>query len=208
MVAARARRVPGWQLDHGLVGRLHDSPVKVEGEEETVLLVPMGACYVRITAFPVLGDGPDAHAWNRPELLASASHEHDQLDALCDKVLPASSSDHAVPRFTWWDHRGSVEWVQYDFAQPRRIGRSGVYWFDDSGSGHCRVPKSWRLLWLDPATREWREVAGAGGYGVAKDRLNLVDFPAVLTGAMRLEATLQPGESGGLLEWTVAEQIE
>ena len=208
MVAARARRVPGWQLDHGLVGKLHDSPVQVEGEDEAVLLVPMGACYVRITAFPVLGDGPDAHEWNKPALSASASHEHDLLEALCDNVLPASSSDHAVPRFTWWDHRGSVEWVQYDFAQPRRIGRSGVYWFDDSGSGHCRVPKSWRLLWLDPATREWRDVAGASGYGVAKDQVNLVEFPAVMTGAMRLEATLQPGESGGLLEWTVAEQVE
>lgn len=207
-LAVKARRVPGWRLEHGLCGRLHDSPVRVDGPDETVMLVPMGACYVRITAFPVLGDGPDAHEWSRPPLVASASHEHDQLEALFDKVLPASSADQAVARFTWWDHRGTVEWVQYDFEKPRTIGSSSVYWFDDGAAGHCRVPKSWRLLWLDPKTKEWREVAGASGYGVEKDRENLVTFPAVVTTALRLEATLQPQESGGVLEWSVGERAE
>ena len=207
-LAAKARRVPGWQLDHGLAGPLHDSPVRVGGEDETVLLVPMGACYVRITAFPVLGDGPDAREWGRPPVVASASHEHDRLEALYDKVLPASSGDLAVARFTWWDHRGSVEWVQYDFEKPRTIGSASVYWFDDGDAGHCRVPKSWRLLWLDPATKEWREVAGASGYGVARDRSNVVTFTSVQTTALRLEATLQPQQSAGILEWSVGERSE
>jgi hypothetical protein len=207
-LAVKARRVPGWQLDHGLAGRLHDSPVRVGGEDETVLLVPMGACYVRICAFPVLGDGPDAKEWNKPSLVPSASHEHDRLEALFDRVLPARSGDQAVARFTWWDHRGTVEWVQYDFDRPRTIGSSSVYWYDDGAAGHCRVPESWRLLWLDPATNEWREVAGTSACEVAKDRANLVTFPAVVTSAIRLEATLQPQESGGILEWSVAERAE
>lgn len=43
---------------------------------------------------------------------------------------------------TWWDHRGSAEWVQYDFAAPKKISSAEVYWFDDAGEGQCRVPQS------------------------------------------------------------------
>ncbi len=48
---------------------------------------------------------------------------------------------------TWWDHRGTTEWVQYDFAAPKKISSTEIYWFDDTGEGECRVPQSWRLLY-------------------------------------------------------------
>ena len=38
----------------------------------------------------------------------------DSVAALSDRIEPQDSCDHTIPRFTWWDHRGTKEWVQYD----------------------------------------------------------------------------------------------
>ena len=57
---AKARRIPEWQLDrYGLVATLQDSPVKSDQPTETVSLIPMGAARLRISAFPMIGDGPE-----------------------------------------------------------------------------------------------------------------------------------------------------
>ncbi|HOO56180.1 MAG TPA: glycoside hydrolase family 127 protein [bacterium] len=61
---ARGKIVQGWTLDkYGLVAPLQDSPVKSDAEIENLILVPMGAARLRISAFPVIGEGPDAHRW-------------------------------------------------------------------------------------------------------------------------------------------------
>ncbi|MBK8975232.1 MAG: glycoside hydrolase family 127 protein [Planctomycetes bacterium] len=134
---------------------------------------------------------------------ASASHcwGSDDVGAVNDGVEPASSIDHDVPRLTWWDHRGGTEWVQLDLAAPTRVTSTAVYWFDDTGRGQCRVPASWRLLYRDGS--DWKAItplAGAG-YGVERDRYNTVTFEPVTTDALRIEASLQSGFSGGVLEW-------
>jgi hypothetical protein len=89
--------------------------------------------------------------------------------------------------------------VQYDLPETREVSEVAVYWFDDSGRGACRVPKSWRVLVRDDA--EWHPVDAAGGYGIARDGFNRVRFEAVRATAVRLEVELQPGFSGGILEW-------
>src|SRR5262249_23721078 len=157
----------------------------------------------RISMFPVLGSGEQAHAWKEPPRLAAASHRHDEIGALNDGILPHDSNDPSVPRFTFWDHKGSVEWVQYDFETPRRIARSAVYWFDDTGRGECRVPAAWRLLYKDG--EKWQPVEIANQNEIARDRLNEVSFAPVTTSALRLEVTLQQKFSGGMFEWTVGE---
>ena len=47
----------------GLVGLLQPSPVKSNEPTETITLIPMGAARLRISAFPTIGAGPDAHDW-------------------------------------------------------------------------------------------------------------------------------------------------
>ena len=42
---------------------------------------------------------------------------------LNDGVVGKSSGDVDVPRFTWWDHKGTAEWVQYKFRRPTRSRR-------------------------------------------------------------------------------------
>ena len=139
---------------------------------------------------------------------ASASHVwgNDTVRALADGAEPTSSSDRGIPRFTWWDHRGTTEWVQYDFAGgPRKVSTAAVYWFDDEpAGGRCRVPQSWTLLYRD-AAGGWKPVANATEHGTEKDAFNAVKFDPVETTALRLEARLRPDFSGGILEWRVGE---
>jgi hypothetical protein len=134
---------------------------------------------------------------------ASASHcfEHDTVEALHDQIEPESSQDHVIPRLTWWDHRGTTEWVQYDFARPTRVQSVSVYWFDDTGVGECRLPLRWRVLFRDG--EKWKPVGGAGTHGVEPDVSNTVRFDPVVTAGLRLEVELRPGFSGGILEWKV-----
>jgi len=133
----------------------------------------------------------------------SASHcwTHDTVAALNDGVEPENSIDHSIPRFTWWDHRGTREWVEYRFPKPVRISETSVYWFDDTGRGNCRTPKSWTVLWHDGKT--WRPVEAESAGGVEKDRYNVVKFKPVRTRRLRLDVQLRPGWSGGILEWRV-----
>ena len=145
---------------------------------------------------------PTAASLARAE--ASFAGNGDGPAALNDQIEPKNSNDHDIPRFTWWDHRGTAEWVQYTFDKPRRVAGVSVYWFDDKPRpGQCRVPKSWRLVYRDGEA--WKPVAARGEYGTAIDRYNEVAFEPVQTDAIRIEVQLQPGFSGGILEWKVSE---
>jgi DUF1680 family protein len=134
----------------------------------------------------------------------SASHcwANDSVSALNDQIEPIASDDTKIPRFTWWDHRGTKEWVQYDFDQPRKVSAVEVYWWDERRiNAHCRVPQSWRLLYQSGGA--WNPVTSVSDFGTEMDRFNRVAFDAVETKALRLEVQLQPEWSGGILEWRV-----
>jgi hypothetical protein len=207
-LVVQAKKIPEWTLDrYGLCAALQASPVLSDQPVEEVTLIPMGAARLRISAFPTIGTGRTAHEWTAPAKAkpplykTSASHvyQDDTLDALCDELAPENSADQSVPRFSWWPHRGTPEWVQYDFPTPRAVSVVSVYWFDDTGMGQCRVPKSWRLLYKDGEA--WKPVEGTGEFGVKRDDWNRIGFSEVKTTALRLEAQLQPDYSAGILEW-------
>ncbi|MEP0843110.1 MAG: glycoside hydrolase family 127 protein [Phycisphaerae bacterium] len=205
---ARARRIPEWKLEaNGMVGEILASPVKSGEPVEEVTLIPMGCARLRISAFPAISDGPDARKWEVPSASPSASHVHpgDTLAALTDGIEPSSSSDQSIPRFTWWDHRGTREWVQLTFPQPRNVAWVEVYWYDDTRQGrHCAAPAAWRVQWLDHDT--WRNVeARAADHRTRLDRYNRVEFRPVTTAALRLDVQLAPDYSGGILEWKAGE---
>jgi len=104
---------------------------------------------------------------------------------------------------TWWDHKGTVEWVERYFDKPTKFSAAEVYWFDDTDHGGCRVPQSWKLLYK--SGDDWKPVETSGDYGVAKDKFNKVTFKPVTTTGLRLEVQLQPEFSGGILEWKMRE---
>ncbi|HOX38479.1 MAG TPA: glycoside hydrolase family 127 protein [Candidatus Brocadiia bacterium] len=137
------------------------------------------------------------------KITVSRCFERDTAQALNDQIEPKNSCDHDVPRLTWWDNKGTAEYVQYEFSKPAKVSGVEVYWFDDTGIGECRIPESWRVLYCDGKT--WKTVTGASGFGIEKDKYNRVDFNAVQTDGLRLQVHLRPGVSGGILEWRVIE---
>jgi DUF1680 family protein len=204
---AKGQRLPAWTLDgNNLLHTLQPSPTKSSELIESIELIPMGAARLRITAFPVIGRGPDAREWTIPPQPPKVSHcfASDTATALNDGLLPKFSNDHNIPRMTWWDHKGTTEWAEYDFDKPRKLNKSEVYWFDDETGqqkGACRTPASARLLYK--SGNDWKEVSNASGYGVEKDKFNVTTFEPTATTAIRLEVKLKENFSGGILEWRV-----
>jgi hypothetical protein len=131
--------------------------------------------------------------------------------AACDRTAPAHSNDQTIPRHTTWPRKGGAkealpggEWVQYDFDAPKTIGQTSVYWFDDTGTGECRVPASCTLEFKDSAGT-WKPVQSAGTpatVGVEKDTFNSASFDPIVAHGLRITFQLQPNCSTGVLEWT------
>jgi len=165
-----------------------------------------GEMVVWLPETPELAEIPGEDGVLSNGVLVRASHVNpsDTLAALNDELLPKSSGDHGIPRMTWWDRRGTEEWVSYRFTKPQRFASASVYWFDDTGRGACRVPAEWRLLWSDG--KEWKPVklTGDSKYETAKDALNTISFEPVTARELKIEVKLQPSYSGGILEWRVS----
>ena len=137
---------------------------------------------------------------------ASASGEgvHPDVKALNDQREPRNSGDHANRFLHWWPHKGTKEWVQYDFPNRVRISATEVYWFDDTGVGECRLPGAWQLFYRDQG--EWKPVGHPSGFRCEKDQYNRTTFDPVETDGVRMEVQLPPDFSAGIHEWRIEEK--
>ncbi len=133
------------------------------------------------------------------ESKVTASYIHDQITAVNNQIIPKNSNDHEVSRLTFWSHKGTTEWVQYDFKEETIISHVHIYWFDDGPNGGCRVPEAWKVLYLKNG--KWKEISKHGDYPVLKDEFTTIEISNVKTKSMRLEIKLKEGFSGGILEW-------
>jgi hypothetical protein len=196
----------GVVLDKVFPGPVRFKLAKAAGLPRPIVAIRMKDAGAELTCIPYYAwchRGPnEMRVWfptRAVEKLASHCWELDSVEACFDGKIPTSSGDHSIPRFTWWPRRGSTEWIIRRFEQPVTVSSTAVYWFDDSGSGGCRVPKSWRLAYWDGAT--WKPVPGLNPSSAHLNAFNEVRFTPVHTSALRLEADLQPEFSGGILEW-------
>ncbi len=122
-----------------------------------------------------------------------------------DQWEPRRSSDNSKPYHYWWLKRGTKESITYRLQEPTTVSNVQVYWLDmDHYDGDFRVPQSWHLYY-ETADGQWREVEQPTPYGIRRDCYNSVDFKPVTTSALKIVAQLQPGVSGGILEWKVNE---
>jgi hypothetical protein len=120
-----------------------------------------------------------------------------------DQWEPRRSSDTSKPYHYWWLKRGTRESISYELAEPTTVSNVQVYWLDmDHYDGSFRVPQSWTLYYKTP-DGAWREVEQHEPYTVWRDRYNSVSFRPVCTTGLKIVVQLQPGQSGGVLEWKV-----
>lgn len=144
---------------------------------------------------------PDLTPTPADEATVSASYVHANIHAVNDRLMPESSSEGGGKNFDWWDHKGTTEWIAYEWDQPVTVSGVEVYWFDDTGTGGCKVPASWHVEYLDDG--EWRQVGGSPKYGVTLDQFNRALFDEVTTTGLRLVVELQENWSAGICEWRV-----
>ncbi len=143
----------------------------------------------------------------RPATLASESRVSSStaipaLTSINDRLVPRNETDRTVPYTHWWPKKATTEWLSYEFKQQATVQTCTVYWYDDGPWGGCRVPKSWRVLYMD-AEGHWTPVGGADHYPTLKGTPCTVNFTPVRTQALRLEVTQPDNYSAGLFEWSV-----
>ena len=130
----------------------------------------------------------------------SASVRFPGMFALNDQRVPKSSHDREIPLFVWPRRKGTREWVQYDFPEPKKVWSAEVYWAQyDNPENPCRLPKNWRVLYRDGES--WKEVSAKGIYSIVADQYSNVDFEPVSTSALRIEAQLDDSATAGIFEW-------
>ena len=153
--------------------------------------------------------GPDRGRVGDATVSWSFKNGGDTGAALNDGLLPKDSNDQTIPRFTWWSHQGTEEWIAYEFPQPLTVWRSDLFWFSDaSAGGGCDFPQTFRHEYWDGGA--WRPVQLDADYANAADlysggHFTIVRFAPVTTTRIRLVVQLRPGKSGGLLEWRLPE---
>jgi len=129
----------------------------------------------------------------------TASFVHVSLDAIKDQILPESSSDSSALQLDFWPHKGTTEWLKFEWDKRHEISSVKVYWFDDTGRGECRVPKSWNVLYRD-TEGNFRPVDNNTPYLIEKDMFNKVGFEPVNTNGIKIEILLQERWSAGVQE--------
>ena len=149
------------------------------------------------------GSGRPTAGRSHPALYrATASHcwTSDTVDAVADGTRTEGLRDASIPRLTWWDHRGTEEWIQAEFEQSRTVDRGERLLVRRYRGRSCRLPAGWRLEYRQGD--RWQAVDGSPLPSAATNTTRS-SSRAVPTRALRLIVQLQPGFSGGILEWQV-----
>ena len=178
----------------------------VLGEPCTLKLIPYFAWDHREPGNEMqtwLPTGPGAVRATGSALNVTVSHVNptDSVAALTDGQSPEDGKpDPRQKRFTFWDHRGTEEWILFTLPGEEQVKGVDVYWFDDeSVKGNCRVPESWKVQVQLGEMTGWSDVAAE--YPVRKDGWSRVTFetpqPAV---QVRLAVKLRANYSAGAYE--------
>jgi hypothetical protein len=129
----------------------------------------------------------------------TASFVHVSLEAIKDQAIPASSRDTSGSQLDFWPHKDVTEWLKFAWDKTHKISSVKVYWFDDTGSGACHLPESWKILYRN-AKGEFEPVENAAPYPIKKDTFNKVTFKPVRTDCVKIEIKLQKDWAAGVQE--------
>ncbi|MCH8241694.1 MAG: glycoside hydrolase family 127 protein [Planctomycetes bacterium] len=139
-----------------------------------------------------------------PEAKAEVSMSHVSGNAepwgINDGIEPESSGQQPRALAHMWPRKGGEEWFQYTWEKEMAITGVEIYWFDDTGRGEIRLPKSWKLQ--SQQNGEWKDVP-LDENPIALDKWCKVAFDKVTTTALRLVVQQQERWATGIHEWKV-----
>ena len=139
----------------------------------------------------------------RAKVSASFQNSNSELVGANDGYVPVSSNQLSPQQCHFWPHKGGQEWLQYAFPAPVTVSSARIYWFDDTGGGECRVPKSWIMQVRIGA--EWKNVNLKSGekFGLALNGWNEIHFSPVSGREMRILVDQQDKWASGIHEWQI-----
>ena len=202
----RAKRIPDWTENYfGVVDRLQPSPVRSDEPVETLEMVPMGCARLRMSALPVIGEGPDAKPWKKAtEPISSWSEDEGIIKTLTDPRDPKNSDDSSVGMFLMYNRSnfGGKAWIRMPFPEVRSVSRVRTYWWTEHyASGGIRPPASWRIYYKDG--NDWKPVSNGIGYGVELNQYNEVNFDPVKTTEIKIDIQFAQDRCASLIRWRV-----
>jgi hypothetical protein len=112
------------------------------------------------------------------------------VNNLNDGVVPKASSNWKVSHFTFDNHVGTHEWVQYDLVTPTQVSSMSLYLMT---GGKYMMPESYRVLFRQDGV--WKVAQDVKGTLAEKNQWNKITFFPVQVDAVRLEVTLAGADS-------------
>lgn len=138
-------------------------------------------------------------------LEASYTNKSDNIVAIADNIIPKSSSDNSILRWTSWGEQGKDQWIIITLNKPTNIKSVSIYWFDDNR--RTKVPKEWTLEYEYDG--KWHEfpLYLTDRYNVFKDQFNMV-HPGHDVIAERIRILMSPysENSIGILEVNIEQE--
>jgi len=157
-ILARGRKVAEWrQEENGMIGEIQMSPVAASGREEEITLIPMGAARLRVSMFPVAGEGGAGVKWdaNPGSVTASSMSHFDQPGVVVD------GDAGTALRFPAPARRTQAHWAEMSFGRKKGVDWIDLDWQVGTGGGGPRRPERVKVMYRDGAG--WKEVKGARG---------------------------------------------
>lgn len=137
-------------------------------------------------------------------LEASYTNPADNLVAVADNQVPASSGDSSFNRWTSWGEQGKEQWITITLDKPTDIQSLSVYWFDDEGG--VKVPREWSLEYEHEGRWHPFPLYLTDAYNLFRDQFNMVHpGKEVITEKIRLLMTPRPESAVGLFEINIEE---
>ncbi|MDR0505782.1 MAG: glycoside hydrolase family 127 protein [Dysgonamonadaceae bacterium] len=132
------------------------------------------------------------------------SYGPESPNAIIDGMLPSSSSDTSIPRWTSWPQRGVNQQVTFTFNRLVNIQSFSAYWYEDSDG--VKVPVSWNLEYRKDGVWHTFPLYVTDSYSNDKDKFNMVHpgEPTVAE-ALRLNLTPRSDKTVGILEAIIEE---
>lgn len=190
-IVAKGRKIAEWkQYPNGMIGEIQASPVRAAAREDEITLIPMGAARLRVSMFPVAGEGNAGAVWDEnPGWVTSSSMSHFEQPG----VMVDGNAKTAM-RFQAAGRRARAHWAEMRFEAAKRVNWCEFVWLENTGASPL-APGRVKVLYRDGA--EWEEVRGRQGEAAA----GRITFDGVETTGLRIEFEAPAPLGSALAEW-------